>query len=170
MKKCDVNTPFFGKSFFFYLFFVFCVPVFRCKSWFFTRWSCFLPGFLDSVFFSLFFCFFSVSITFIFCFFLNWYFQTFHMKDSFNSSYQHLGCWWLQNIPRFFSTWGFWTLKKGLELVEKSPWGSQPTQVGVFFKHVFYFYPGFFGKWSNLTSIFWQNGLVQRPTSIYVYI
>ena len=29
----------------FFLFFLCFFPVFRCKSWFFTRWSCFLPGF-----------------------------------------------------------------------------------------------------------------------------
>ena len=56
-------------SCFFSLFFLCFFPVFRCKSWFFTRWSCFLPGFLEFVFFSLFLCFFSVSFTFIFCFF-----------------------------------------------------------------------------------------------------
>ena len=73
----------FGKSPFFTFFLSF-FPVFRCKSWFFTRWSCFLPGFLESVFFFSFFCVFFCFYYVYFLFFLNWYFQTFHMKDSFN--------------------------------------------------------------------------------------
>ena len=48
---------FFGKSPFFYLFLSF-FPVFQWKSWFFTRWSCFLHGFLEFVFFFSFFCVF----------------------------------------------------------------------------------------------------------------
>ena len=74
----------FGKSPVFFTFFLSFFPVFRCKSWFFTRWSWFLPGFLESMFFFFFFLFFFCFYYVYFLFFLNWYFQTFHMKDSFN--------------------------------------------------------------------------------------
>ena len=104
---------------FFLPFFYFFFHVFWGKSWFFTCWSCFPPGFPEFWkihfflhFFYFFFTFSEVKVdfshvgpvflldsrnfgkstffylffTFFSRFFLNWYFQAFHMKDSYKAS------------------------------------------------------------------------------------
>ena len=84
----------FGKSIFFYLFFTFFLPffhVFRGKSWFFTCWSCFPPGFPEFWkihFFLLFFTFFSHPL--FFTFFLHFFYLFFTFSEV-KVDFSHVG-------------------------------------------------------------------------------